>query len=67
MNSSRFSIYRVISGTLLALAFLASQAVFATTSRVALVIGNADYSSSSVQSLKNPIREARGKITDNPR
>jgi uncharacterized caspase-like protein len=60
MNSSRFSVYRVISGTLLALAFLASQAVFATTSRVALVIGNADYSSSSVQSLKNPVSDARG-------
>ncbi len=60
MNTSRFSVYRVISGTLLVLAFLASQAVFATTSRVALVIGNADYSSSSAQSLKNPVRDAKG-------
>jgi len=30
MNTSRFSVYRMILGTLLALAFMVSQAVFAT-------------------------------------
>ena len=60
MNTSRFSVYRMILGTVLALAFMVSQVVFAKTSHVALVIGNADYSSSSAQTLKNPVRDARG-------
>jgi len=63
MNTLNFSVYKVLSlGTLLfGLIFMTVQPANAVESRIALVIGNADYSSSpSVQSLKNPVRDANG-------
>jgi uncharacterized caspase-like protein len=59
MSTSNFSVYKVSLCALLALVFFSIQPVQAAQKRIALIIGNADYQSSSVTSLRNPIRDAR--------
>ncbi len=66
MSTSNFSQYQVVRwcALLLASVFLFSCATTqdqypTPSSRVALVIGNADYPSPSVHSLNNPVRDAR--------
>lgn len=60
MTRSNFSVSKVSLCTLLALVFLTIQPVVqAAQSRIALVIGNADYQSQSVSTLRNPISDAR--------
>jgi len=57
MNISNFSMYKTAVYTLLVLVFFAFQPAHAATSRVALVIGNADYE--SLDPLKSPLNDAR--------
>jgi len=57
MNTSNFSMYKTAVYTLLALVFFAFQPAHAASSRIALVIGNADYQ--SLEPLKSPVNDAR--------